>query len=800
MSDTPNTSRKQDRTPARKRHIPLSRKLLWGVGTVLLVMVSTFALLCCFAAIYVTTVILPMTPLDLDDFQTGINSVLYYTDKNGNQQELRTLHGDENRIWVPYAEIPKDLVNATVAIEDQRFWTHPGVDWKRTAGAVVYMFTGQDIQGGSTLTQQLIKNITTYNDTTVKRKVVEIARALAFNRNYSKETTMEWYLNYIYLGRGCDGVYTASYMYFGKPLDELTVAECASLISITNNPSLYDPYTNPENNLRRKNLVLREMHKQGYLTDEEYEQAKAQELVFTSKTIQGNPDVDPDIYSWYEEQVITDVTNDLSEALGIDTSLAYDMVLSGGLSIYTCVDPEIQRIVEGVYENKSNFPYPSANGHQLQSAITVIDNATGDVVALAGQVGQKTANRLRNNATVAARQPGSSFKPLSVYAPAMDLGLVSPITVVDDYPVTTLGGRPYPANSGGVRYAGLTTVHKALTSSTNTVAFRIVNDMVTPAQSFNFVEQQFKIDLVDGKEINGSFASDVDTGALALGGLSLGVNTRDMAEAFAAFPNQGVYTPSRTYTKVVNSKGKVLLDNNPDSTIAVKASTAYYMNTMLQSVVTSGTGKEARFSGMHVAGKTGSTSNDFDRWFIGFTPYYVGGVWFGFDNDREMSALSTNPSVEIWSKVMNILHQGLPSADFAEPAGMVTAAYCLDSGALPTSLCRSDERGSRVAYGKFFAGDVPTSACKLHTAVSICTESGRLAGSYCPASTVEPAVRLDLYRYFFVPSVAVSDEKYTVHLPGRLSDYILSMYYPAVSAEGASIEGGCHVHTASGTR
>ncbi|MBO5727808.1 MAG: penicillin-binding protein, partial [Oscillospiraceae bacterium] len=390
MPNDPNTDRtRSNRTRRRRRRRSPMHLAFKAVGTLLLVLLTTSVLLACFAAVYVKSVIMPMADLDLDSFRVGINSTLYYTDSRGQAQELRTLHGDENRVWVEYKDIPKNLINATVAIEDQRYWKHPGVDWRRTAKAILLMFTGQDIQGGSTITQQLIKNVTTYDDTTVKRKVVEIFTALECTKKYNKETILEWYLNYIYLGRNCDGVYTASYKYFGKPLSELTVAECASLISITNNPSLYDPYTNPENNERRKNLVLRAMYEQDYLTKQEYEQAKAQELVFSSKAVDSPSGTDSsDVYSWYEEQVITDVTNDLAAQLGVDTGIAYNMVLSGNLSIYTCVDPKIQAIVEDIYENTDNFPWPSANGQQLQSAITVIDNNTGDVVAMVGQVGE----------------------------------------------------------------------------------------------------------------------------------------------------------------------------------------------------------------------------------------------------------------------------------------------------------------------------------------------------------------------------------------------------------------------------
>ncbi len=806
MSDTTHTSTQSgQRRPRRRRRRSPARIALWSIGTLLLVAITTGALLACFGAVYIKTVIMPMTPLDLDNFHTGLNSMLYYVDDQGQEHELRALHGDENRIWVKFEDIPEDLINATVAIEDQRFWTHSGVDWKRTAKAILLMFTGQDIQGGSTITQQLIKNITTYNDTTVKRKVVEIFRALEFTKNYDKNTTLEWYLNYIYLGRNCDGVYTASYKYFGKPLNELTVAECASLISITNNPSLYDPYTNPENNAKRKDLVLWCMWDQGYLTKEEYEQAKAQELVFTSKAVE-NPtnDENPDIYSWYEEQVITDVTNDLAKTLGVEYSVAYDMVLSGGLSIYTCVDPDIQAIINDIYENTDNFPWSSSSGQQLQSAITVIDNETGDVVAMAGQVGEKTGNRWRNNATAAARQPGSSFKPLSVYAPALDMGLITPVTIIDDYPYELNGSNPYPVNSGNAKYAGLTTIYEGLTHSTNTVAFRVLTDLVTPAASFKFVEENFKIDLVEGIEVNGKFSSDLDRAPLSMGGLTKGVNTRDMAEAFAVFPNQGVYTPSRTYTKVLDANKQVILENKTTSEVAVKASTAYYMNTMLQNVVASGTGYEAKVNGMHVAGKTGSSTSDHDRWFAGYTPYYTAVVWTGYESPERVRSSGKNPAAITFSRVMSRVHQGLRDKDFFTLNDLVSTEYCMDSGLLPTDACRSDVRGSRVGKMTILRDDAPTTYCTCHSeaaTVTVCKDCPILnadgeqtglyhpAGPYCPDSSRMTVNLLDHSRQP-VGSAVAADEKYTLSYIQAQGTCTVHTTAPQLPPETPDLPGG----------
>ena len=781
MSEINNSSGRThtgDERPRRRRSRRRSpvKTALKVVGTMLLIALTTGALLACFAAVYIQTVIMPQATLDLGQYNAGVNSTLYYTDDSGQARELRTLHGDENRVWMEFDDIPQDLINATVAIEDQRFWKHHGVDWWRTAAAVFYMFTGQDIQGGSTITQQMIKNVTGYNETTVKRKILEIFRALYVDETYGKETTLEWYLNYIYMGRGCYGIYTASYMYFGKPVTELTVAECASLISITNNPSLYDPYTNPDNNEYRKNLVLQCMLEQGYLSQEEYDEARAQELVFTSSQVETDETQlnDSAVYSWYEEQVITDVTADLMEALGISERVAYNMVLSGGLSIYTCVDPQLQEIAESVYGNTENFNYPSSSGQQLQSAITVIDNESGDIVAMVGRVGEKTGNRWRNNATAAYRQPGSAFKPLSVYAPALDMGLVTPISIIDDYPYTLSGGSPYPVNSGNARYRGLTTISRALTNSVNTVAYRVLVDLVTPAESFDFVEQNFKIDLVESRQVGEKTYSDKDGAPLAMGGLTDGVNTRDMAAAFAVFPNMGTYKEPRTYTKVLDQDGNVILEKGSSSEVVLKESTAYYINTMLQNVVTSGTGTEARFSGMRIAGKTGSTTADNDRWFAGYTPYYTAVVWTGYETPERVRSGGVNPASVTWRRVMSQIHEGLENRNFPSINNLVSVEYCLDSGMIATDYCRIDPRGGRVSSMSLLRDDAPTGFCTVHseaTTVTVCTECPildengeetglyHLAGEFCPEES-RATISLLNYTRERVGSVTALDDNY----------------------------------------
>ena len=753
----------QERPRRRRRRSSPAAAVLKVLGTLLLVGLVTGALLCCFGAVYIKTVIIPVAQeFTMNDFDVGENSVMYYQDKStGEYKELVTLLNTTSSIWVDSDEIPKYLKEAAVAVEDKRFYTHPGVDWVRTGKAVLCMFTGQDIQGGSTITQQLIKNLTGYNETTVKRKVVEIFRALEFTKKYSKDYTLEWYLNIIPMGGKYKGVGSASYYYFGKPVSELSLAECASLISITNNPSMYSPYstarfedpdtgeilTARDKNKQRQELVLWLMKDQGKISQEEYDQAVAEELNF----VRGEGETqETDIYSWYEEQVITDVKNDLMEKYNYSEDVADRMLARGGLRIYTCVDLDVQHAAERIYENRDNLNYTSSNGQLMQSAITIIDNSTGDIAAIVGRVGEKTGNRWKNLATDAYRQPGSSLKPLSVYSPGLEMGVISPITVVDDYPYQVLNGSPWPINSGSARYKGLTTVRQGLAQSVNTIALRVLADRVTVDASFDFVQSRYHIDLVQAQQSGDTVQSDMSLAPLSMGGLTKGVTTRQMATAFAAFPSGGIYRTSRTYTKVthmVNDVEEVLLDNASTQEQAVKPTTAYYMNSMLSGVVSSaGTAGSARFSSsMGIAGKTGTTSSAYDRWFVGYTPYYTAAVWTGYEYNARMSG--PNRAIAMWKLVMEQVHKDLSAKKFAEPDGLTTVTVCKDSGLLATSYCEMDPRGSRAFTDRVFREDAPTEFCTCHTQESVVTvckadpilnedgsETGlwHLAGEFCP--------------------------------------------------------------------
>jgi penicillin-binding protein 1A len=732
------------------------------LGTLLLIFLCTSAILACFAVAYVQKVILPQAKQvvsTINLFDVSQSSTMYYTDQStGEQVEMLTL-GVEDRVWVEYKDIPENLINATVAIEDQRFYKHNGVDWLRTAKGVLLMFTGGDIQGGSTLTQQLIKNMTEYDDVTVKRKVLEIFTALEFEKAHSKDDILEWYLNKIYLGDSCYGVYTASLNYFGKELQDLSLAECASLISITNNPSLYNPYRNPEANLYRRDLVLDQMEKQGMITEAERDAAKAEPLNLQRET---GTSREQTVYSWYEDQVIDEVLSDLVTQIGLSETTASDLLYGGGLQIETCFDPDVQAYVDAVYNDRSSLVLDSATGQEIQSAITIIDNSTGNVVALAGGIGEKDVSRSWSRASDTIRPPGSSIKPLAVYSPALEMGLITPATVVDDTPIS-LNGDAWPANSYNY-YKGLTTVYEALQNSVNTISVKVLRDYVTPNLSYQFLTERFGISsLVSSRGTD----TDIALAPLALGGLTDGVSTYEMAAAYATFANNGMYKSPRTYLRVTDSNGNVLLDNTGSSQAVLKESTVYYINTMLQNVIKNGTGHDANFSGMTIAGKTGTTTSNKDKWFVGYSPYYTAAVWVGYDQQERIQS-NSYLAAQMWRKVMEPLHSGLENRSFATPGNLVTVTICKDSGLLATDACALDPRGGRSMSMSFVSGDQPTQYCTVHTAVEVCTDSPveevsgvyHLAGEFCPEESRTTIALLDYDRVRATESVSALDDGY----------------------------------------
>lgn len=626
--------------------------------------------------------------LDMEALTLNRNSVIVSVDpETGVETELHRINSGENREWIDIEKTPVHLQNAFIAIEDERFMKHSGFDFLRTTKAT-FTYIGNKIigrsgvsLGGSTITQQLVKNITGEKDQTPVRKIREISRAVALEKKFEKEEILELYINCIYLSRGYNGVQTASRAYFGKDASELTLAECASIAGITQNPSAYDPINNPENNKDRQMLVLGKMLELEFITQEEYDQAAVEELNFLDAEEAASASGITN--SYFVDQVITDVQKGL-EAKGYSPTLASKMVYTGGLKIYTQYKPEIQKIVEDYYSNTKNFP-----GSGVQSAITVIDVRSGQIVGIAGGIGEKTANLTLNRASASPRQPGSTIKPVAAYAPAIEYNVINPGSVYDDVARSYNGWTP---RNYDYAYRGKVDVRRAVRTSLNTVPVEIIDEMGAQ-KSYDFMTKNLGFTtLVERRDVNGKIYSDIGLSQLALGGLTDGVTTVEMAAAYSAFANGGIYNKPHTYTEVKDSDGNVILTADLTGKVAMKPSTAFIMTQMLREVVSSGTGGGAAVSGVnYTAGKTGTTSDNNDRWFVGYTPYYAAAIWYGYDTPKEIYA-SGNPCIPVFRSIMNDIHKTLDdrSRGISVPNGVVSVSYCTYTGLRAAEGCAAE--------------------------------------------------------------------------------------------------------------
>lgn len=640
------------------------------IGSILLVLLIAGLLFACVFAYYVKNFLSPQMDLSLEDYQLSESSTIWYQNAAGEYQELVTLAGQYKRIWVDYEDIPKYMEQALVAIEDKRFYQHKGVDWYRTSGAFVEMFAKMETSyGGSTITQQLIKNLTGKDQVTIQRKLGEIFGALELEKRYDKQEIMEWYLNAVYFGESCYGVQAAAQTYFGKDVSDLSLAECAAIVGITNKPTYYDPFYNEENNKQRQETILREMYEQEYIDYDTYRAACAEKLVF--KRSPGIESVVQRPYSYYEEVVINDVLRDLMELKNIGYDAARALLYNGGYQIYCCIDMNVQNVVDSVYTDLNNFR--SSGNQQLQSAIVIMNPYDGRILALSGGVGEKTQSFQLNRAVPVSvngfsyggtqRSPGSSIKPLSVYAPAVNEGLITPNTLVQDISSISLRGTSWYPHNDDNRYYGLMTISDALKWSRNTVAAQLVDILPAgPQTSIDYLTQRlgFTSFVTSGDK------NDVGYASMALGQLTNGVSVREMTQAYCALVNDGTFTYSRTYSMVTDSKGNIVIDNAPQTIAAFDPNTAYSMTYMMRKVVDEGTGTEAQLWSTPVAGKTGTSGEYKDRWFAGLTPYYVAVVWTGYDIPAVMN-VSGNPAAQLWRKVMSPLHNGLEWREFTYP-------------------------------------------------------------------------------------------------------------------------------------
>ena len=628
---------KTAKKPKSPKNLTKKAYILWGIlATCVLTVLVVVTTVLVSAIVYVKGDLV----VNLDEYKANQNqtSFVYAYDKSGATVELARLHGEEDRVWVDLDDMSPYLKEAFIALEDTRFMKHHGVDWIRTFGVII---KPKNIgQGGSTITQQLIKNITNNKEVTIVRKYREILMALNLEENYNKDVILEAYLNTLYLGSGCYGVKTASEKYFGKDVSELDAAECACLAVITKAPTKYNPLLNPEENLKRRNHCLKLMYDEGKgcLNEEEYNAATTENLIFTN-----SPDYVPSdkikdtktaneeekvINSFYVDYVIQAVRDDLMEKYGYSKQQATNQIYYGGLKIYTAVDLDVQATLEDVYVNRKSFPdmVSKKDGSKVQSAMTIMDYQ-GRIVAMVGQAGAKTQNRGLNRAANSYRQPGSTIKPLATYAPAIDMNIYNYSSMIKDYAIA-VNGSLWPHNVDKSLGSGNNvTVKYAIQKSLNTVPARIINYDVGIDNSFNFLRDNFHLSRLDEKE-------DRTLSPLATGALTNGTTTVEMAAAYATFGNGGLYYKPYAYYKVTNSSGSeiVLSNENPASQRAISEETSDIMCELLQTVDTSYYGTASNVRKFQIMAKTGTTSSDKDRWFCAGTPYYVAAVWVGFDS------------------------------------------------------------------------------------------------------------------------------------------------------------------------
>lgn len=736
---------------------------------------------------------------DVNISPTGFKTTVL--DSDGNEIETLAASGS-NREYITLDHIPKDLQHAFVAIEDERFYKHHGVDPRgiARAGFQAILTGGGSLQGASTITQQLLKNNYftgwTEEDTlldSVNRKIQEQYLAIQLERVSDKDTILENYLNTINLGQNTLGVQAASERYFNKAASELTLSECATIAAITQNPSRYNPISNPDKNAERRKRVLDNMLEQGYISQKEYDKAMDDD-VYEHIQVANAVNQGASSTSYFVDALTDQVIDDLIDQKGYSETQAYQKLYSGGLTILSTQNTAFQAIcdeelnresnygmdvkysfsyrltvtkADGSYKNYSdqtllsyyqasnpsydiNYSSPEeaaaviekykseimeegdsiAEGGealtytlQPQTAVTVIDQHTGAVVALIGGRGDKTASKTLNRATGITRQPGSTFKIVAAYAAALDAGGMTLATVEDDAPMTYADGTSLRNYDNS--YRGYTTLREAIRESINVVTVRALTDIGT-GLGFEYA-QDLGISTLESGDNNQS---------LALGGITHGVTNLELTSAYATIADGGTYHKPYFYTQILDHNGNVLLDNTQNLTREVlKPTTAWLLTSAMEDVMNYGTGTPANFEGMSLAGKSGTTTKNRDTLFAGFSPYYTCVVWGGYDDNTPQSR--TIYSKKLWKACMQRIHEGLPDQGFPQPSGIVRAEVCRKSGKLAVpGLCDCDPRGSMI-YSEYFAENtVPTEYCDRHIAFNICNESGMISSEYCPEGSV----------------------------------------------------------------
>lgn len=647
------------------------------------------------------------------------NSVV--VDKQGNV--IADLSGDERRKVVKLSEMSDYLPKAYVAIEDERFYSHKGVDFKRTAAAgLSFIAKGNSSFGGSTITQQLVKNITQDKEKDVFRKVKEWAKAYQVERMISKDQILELYLNILFIGGNNYGVQLGSQYYFAKDAKDLDLAECAFLAGINNSPNAYNPYgtANPTEKIKtRTKAVLSKMKELGYIkSNDDYNQAVAKVdagFEFKQGTLNGN------IYSYHTDATIKQVIDQVAEEKGISAQLAENYVYSSGLTIYSTQDTNLQNLMQEEFKQGKYILKSRKNKNEdgtpktTQAAMVVIDNSTNEVVGCVGGLGDKTESRGLNRATQSTRQTGSAMKPLSDIVPGLQEGIITPATMYNDSATEFDNGKYKPKNYNG--FKGVINVRQFIETSQNIPAVKIMAEL-TPKKSIEYLKKM-GITTLDDK--NDQVLS------LAIGGITNGISPLEMAGAYASIANNGVYTKPTFFTKVVDASGNVVLTSNQPSERVCSEEIAYLTKSILQEPVTggSGTARYCAIPGISVAAKTGTTNSDYDRWLCGFTPYYTAATWFGYDDQETVIYGGTNPAGQLWDNIMTPINKDMPKASFQQPGGIVTATVCRTTGQLASGKCGS-------TYQEIFAKGALPSPCEGHSSYEICKESGELANEFCP--------------------------------------------------------------------
>ena len=600
---------------------------------------------------------------NIKNLELNETSIVYVKNSKGKWVEYQRLHGNENRIWVNLEKIPENLKNAFIAIEDQDFRTHNGVDWKRTIGAVGnFLFDYSDVEfGGSTITQQLIKNVTLDNDRNANRKFREIVRAVLVEDRLDKDEILEAYLNTIALGNGICGVQVAANYYFNKDVEQLTLIECATLAAITKNPLKYNPLTGMDENKKRRNTVLDKMLELGFIKEKEYNAAydKTVKIDTSQETT-----YEAEVNNYFMDTLIEQVISDLAKKYECEESIASSMLYNGGYKIYATLDTSIQAKMEKVYLDKEKYFNLMGtdfknNPVNVQSAMTIMDYS-GHIVGIVGGVGKKTVNRGLNRATSLPRQPGSTMKPIGVYAPAIENNLIHYSSRINDAPIDNY----YPDGTKGPKewygyYKGPITVDYAIRKSANTIPVILLKELGIN-KSYDFVKNKLNCSYIT--------PADKNLSALALGGTTYGLTTTESAAAYAIFGNSGLFYKPTTYYKIKKSDGTVELEADTKGKRVISSATSTIMNHLLQGVVygSEGTGSGiSRYNyEMKAFAKTGTSSESNDLWMVAGTPYYVGSVWYGFDKQQEIK--STSGAATVWNDVMKEIHKDLAVKEFVD--------------------------------------------------------------------------------------------------------------------------------------